>query len=138
MIARSIAAPAVVFALALWAAPAQAVQIDLFSLDEGATLHPGDEVEAIVAVTNETAKKDIIHITFELTAEVGGAPVLVGTAKRRLKLAAGETVVETIGAVVPDVPLTGEADVTVEATAKGRKSKTEASDAIFFIVAPAP
>ena len=136
MTGKTIAAAAVVLALGLWAMPAQAVQIDLSSPDEGTTVYPGDEVEMTVTVTNETAKKDIIHITFELTADIGGEPVLVGTAKRRLKLPAGETLVETMGAVVPDLPFTGQAEVTIEGVAKGKKSKTEDSASVFFVVSP--
>jgi hypothetical protein len=121
--------------LGLWAGAAQAVEIDLTSPSEGATVYPGDLVEMTVTVTNETAKKDIIHITFELVADIGGEPVLVGTAKRRLKLPAGDSVSETMGMVVPDLPFTGEADVTVEAVAVGKKSKTQASDVLLLTVA---
>lgn len=134
MIGRAIAAAAAVLALGLWAMPAQAVQIELTSPDEGAIVYPGDEVEMTATVTNETAKKDIIHITFKLTADVGGEPVLVGTAKRRLKLDAGETVSETMGAVVPGLPFTGQAQITIEGTAIGRKSKTQDSDVLMFWV----
>jgi hypothetical protein len=135
MIGKTITAVAVALALGLWAMPAQAVQIDLWSEDEGATVFPGDEVVMTVTVTNETAKKDIIHITFEMTADIGGEPVLVGTAKRRIKLPAGETLVEEMGAVVPDLPFTGQADVTIKGTAKGKKSKTEAEDTLLLTVA---
>jgi hypothetical protein len=135
MIGRSIAAAAVVLALGFWAAPAGAVGIELASDSEGATVYPGEAVEMTVTVSNETAKKDIIHITFELIADIGGEPVLVGTAKRRLKLPAGGSVTEMMGAVVPDLPFTGEADVTIEAVAVGKKSKTQASDVILLTVA---
>ena len=53
-----------------------------------------------------------------------------------MKLAAGETISETIGTEVPVTPLTEEADVTVDALAKGRKSKTEASDSVYMTLVP--
>jgi hypothetical protein len=136
MIGKWIAAAAVVFALGLWAAPADAVQIDISSPQEGQVIEPGDWVEMTVTVTNETDKKDIIIISFDLTVEIGGQPVFTGAAKRRMKLKAGETVEETIGTTVPELPLTEEADVTVEATANGRVSKTEDSDILFATVVP--
>ena len=133
---KTIAAVAVLLAFGLWASSAQAVEIDLTSADEGGVIYPGDWVEVTVTVTNETDKKDIVHIDFDLTVEVAGETVFTGAAKRRMKLAAGETVSETIGTEVPVTPLTEEADVTVDATAKGRKSKTEASDSIFMTLQP--
>ena len=136
MIGRSISAAAVLFALWLVATPAQAVQTALSSPQEGTTVYPGDEVEVIVSVINETEKKDIVHVFFDLIVDIDGEPVVVGSAKRRMKLDPGESVSETIIGVVPAVPLTAEADVTIEATAKGRKSKTEDSDAVFFVVSP--
>jgi hypothetical protein len=136
MLKGSITAVAVLFSLCLLAAPAQAVQTALSSPQEGATVYPGDEVEVTLSVINETEKKDIVHVFFDLIVDIDGEPVVVGSAKRRLKLAPGEAVSETILGVVPEVPLTAEADVTVEATAVGRKSKTEDSDAVFFVVSP--
>ena len=133
---KTISAAAVVLLLGLWTASAQAVELDLTSLDEGGVIRPGDWVEVTVTVTNETDDKDIIHIDFDLSVEVGGQTVFTGSAKRRMKLAAGETVSETIGTEVPVTPLTVEADVTVDATAKGRRSKTEASDSIFMTLMP--
>jgi uncharacterized protein (DUF58 family) len=134
MIGKTIAAAAAVLALGLWAMPAQAIDIELSSPDEGATVYPGDEVEMTVSVTNDWTKKDIIHIRFELTADIGGEPVLVGTAKRRIKLPAGETLVETMGAVVPDLPFTGQAEVTIEGTAVGKKSKDQDTDTLLLTV----
>jgi hypothetical protein len=136
MIGRWISAAAVVFALGLWAAPADAVQIDISSPQEGQVIEPGDWVEMTVTVTNETDKKDLVIISFDLTFEIGGQPVFTGAAKRRMKLKAGETKEETIGTQVPELPLTEEADVTVEATANGRVSKTEDSDILFATVVP--
>lgn len=136
MAARMIIAAVALFLVGVLAAPVQAVLTDLSSPQEGATVYPGDEVEVTVTVTNDGAKKDIVHVTFELTAEVNGEQVLVGSAKRRMKLDPGETVSETILGVVPDVGLVEEADVTITATAKGRKSKTEDSDAIFLVAVP--
>jgi hypothetical protein len=43
--------------------------------------------------------------------------------------------VEEMGAVVPDLPFTGQADVTIKGTAKGKKSKTEAEDTLLLTVA---
>lgn len=133
---KTIAAAAVLLALGLWASSAQAVQLDLTSDAEGQDICPGDWVEVTVTVTNETDKKDIVHVDFDLTVEVGGETVFTGAAKRRMKLAAGETVEETIGTEVPVTPLTEEADVTVDALAKGRKSKTEASDSVYMTLLP--
>jgi uncharacterized protein YfaS (alpha-2-macroglobulin family) len=133
---KTISAVAVVLLLGLWTGSAQAVELDLTSPQEGGVIYPGDWVEVTVTVTNETDDKDIIHIDFDLSVEVGGQTVFTGSAKRRMKLAAGETVQETIGTEVPVTPLTAEADVTVDATAKGRKSKTEASDSIFMTLMP--
>ena len=136
MIGRSITAAAALFSLWLLATPAQAVQTALSSPQEGVTVYAGDEVEVTVSVINETEKKDIVHVFFDLIVDIDGEPVVVGSAKRRMKLDPGEAVSETILGVVPEVPLTGPADVTVEATAVGRKSKTEDSDAVFFVVSP--
>ncbi len=133
---KTIAAAAVLLALGLWASSAQAVELDLTSDAEGQDICPGDWVEVTVTVTNETDKKDIVHVDFDLTVEVGGETVFTGAAKRRMKLAAGETVEETIGTEVPVTPLTEEADVTVDALAKGRKSKTEASDSVYMTLLP--
>jgi hypothetical protein len=136
MIGRSISTAAVLFALWLVATPAQAVQVALSSPQEGTTVYPGDEVEVTVSVINETDKKDIVHVFFDLIVDIGGEPVVAGAAKRRMKLDPGEAVSETIIGVVPAVPLAAPADVTIEATATGRKSKTEDSDAVFFEVSP--
>jgi hypothetical protein len=133
---KMITAAAAVLLLGLWAGSAQAVEIDLTSPDEGGVICPGDFVEVTATVTNETDKKDIIHVDFDLTVVVGGQPVFTGAAKRRLKLDAGETVSETIGAEVPVTPLAEEADVMIDATAKGKKSKTEASDSLFMTLDP--
>jgi hypothetical protein len=74
-----------------------------------------------------------------LVVEVGGQPLFVGQAKRRMKLAPGETVSETLGAEIPyPLPLPGEGDVTITATADGKRSKTEDSDSLFLTVAPGP
>jgi uncharacterized protein (DUF58 family) len=136
MIGKSIAVAALLCAFGLWAASAQAVEIEISSPQEGQTVYPGDWVEMDVTVTNETAKKDIVHITFDLTVEIGGQPVFTGAAKRRMKLAAGETVTETIGTEVPVLPLPDVADVTIEATAKGRVSKTEDYDFLTATLSP--
>lgn len=133
---KTIAAAAVLLAFGLWASSAGAVELDLTSPDEGGVIHPGDWVEVTVSITNETNTKDIVHIDFDLIVEVEGETVFTGSAKRRMKLAAGETVNETIGTEVPITPLTEEADVTVDATAKGRKSKTEASDSVYMTLLP--
>ena len=129
---KTIAAAAVLLAFGLWASSAQAVELDLTSPDEGGVIYPGDWVEVTVSVTNETDD----HIDFDLIVDVGGETVFTGSAKRRMKLAPGETVEETIGTEVPVTPLTEEADVTVDATAKGRKSKTEASDSVYMTLLP--
>jgi hypothetical protein len=137
VIARTtIVAAAALLALGLWSAPAQAVQIDLTSPSEGGVVAPGDEVEATVIVVNDTDEKDIVHVTFDLTVEIAGQPVYAATAKRRMKLAAGETVVETILVVVPEVELPAPALATVDALAKGRKSKTEDADSLSVTVIP--
>jgi hypothetical protein len=136
MMGKTIAVAAALLCLGLWASSAQAVEIDLTSADEGGVIYPGDWVEVTVTVTNETDRKDIVHINFDLTVEVAGETVFTGAAKRRLKLAAGETVQETIGTEIPVTPLTEEADVTVDALAKGRVSKTEASDSLFMTLSP--
>ena len=133
---KTIATVAVLLAFGLWASSAQAVEFDLTSEAEGQDICPGDWVMVTVSVTNETDKKDIVHVDFDLTVEVAGETVFTGSAKRRMKLAAGETVEETIGTEVPVTPLTEEADVTVDATAKGRKSKTEASDSVYMTLLP--
>jgi hypothetical protein len=138
MIGKAIAAGAVLFALGMWAAPAQAVEIDLTSPQEGTTVYPGDFVEITATVTNETAKKDIIKIDFDLVVEIGGQPYVAGQAKRRLKLEPGESVSETMGAEIPVISLPGEADVTITATANGKISKTQDSDSLFLTVAPLP
>jgi hypothetical protein len=139
MIGKAIAAGAVLFALGMWAAPAQAVEINLTSPQEGTTVYPGDFVEITATVTNETDKKDIIHIVFDLVVEVGGQPLFAGQAKMRMKLAPGETVSETMGAEIPDpLPLPGEGDVTITATANGKISKTQDTDSLFLTVAPSP
>jgi len=106
----------------LLATTAQAVQTELTSPQAGTTVYPGDEVEVTLTLTNETGDKDIVHVYFDLIVEIDGQPVVAGTAKRRMKLAPGETV--------------GEADVTIAATAKGRKSKTEDSAAVYLVVSP--
>lgn len=136
MMGKTLTAAAAVLLLGLWAGSAQAVEIDLTSADEGGVICPGDFVEVTVSVTNETDKKDIVHIDFDLTVEVGGQPVFTGAAKRRIRLAPFDTVEETLGAEVPVTPLTEEADVTIDATAKGKKSKTEASDSLFMTLLP--
>jgi hypothetical protein len=136
MIRRSITGAAVVLSMWLLATTAQAVQTELTSPQAGTTVYPGDEVEVTLTLTNETGDKDIVHVYFDLIVEIDGQPVVAGTAKRRMKLAPGETVSETILGVVPEVPLTGEADVTIAATAKGRKSKTEDSAAVYLVVSP--
>jgi uncharacterized protein YfaS (alpha-2-macroglobulin family) len=136
MMGKTISVAAVLLAFGLWAASAQAVELDLTSEDEGQIIEPGDWVQVTVSVTNETDQKDIVHIDFDLTVEVAGETVFTGSAKRRMKLAAGETVEETIGTEVPVTPLTEEADVTIDATAKGRKSKTEASDSVYMTLVP--
>jgi hypothetical protein len=43
-----------------------------------------------------------------------------------------------MGAEIPDLPLPGEADVTITATANGKISKTQDSDSLFLTVAPLP
>ena len=134
---KTIAAAAVVLAFGLWASSAQAVQLDLTSEAEGQDICHGDWVEVTVSVTNETGDKDIVHIDFDLTVEVEGETVFTGSAKRRMKLAAGAAEEETIGTEVPVTPLTEEADVTVNAAAKGRKSKTEDPDnSIYMTLLP--
>jgi hypothetical protein len=121
-------------AFAMGATSAQAVTIDLSSPQEGQVLHPGDAVEATVTVTNDTASKDVIHVTFTATAL--GYPV-TGQAKIRLKLAAGESVTRTIGAVIPaDLQLPGPVEVTITGVAVGKISGTQASDSISATVAP--
>jgi hypothetical protein len=138
MTGKAIAAVAVLFALGMWAAPAEAVEIDLTSPQEGTTVYPGDFVEITATVTNETDKKDIIKIVFDLVVEIGGQPVFAGQANMRMKLAPSESVSETMGAEIPDLPLPGEADVTITATANGKISKTQDSDSLFLTVAPLP
>ncbi|NIP97352.1 MAG: hypothetical protein GWO24_29515, partial [Akkermansiaceae bacterium] len=81
---KTIAAAAVLLALGLWASSAQAVELDLTSDAEGQDICPGDWVEVTVTVTNETDKKDIVHVDFDLTVEVGGQTVFTGAAKRRM------------------------------------------------------
>ena len=72
MMRKTIAAAAVLLAFGLWASSAQAVELDLTSLDDGQDISPGDWVEMTVTVTNETDTKDIVHIGFDLIVEVGG------------------------------------------------------------------
>jgi hypothetical protein len=133
---KTITAAAAVLLLGLWAASAQAVEIDLYSDADGGFIEVGDWVVVEVTVTNETDKKDIVHVDFDLIVEVGGETVFTGSAKRRMKLGAGDTIIEEIGTEVPVTPLTEAAAVTVDATAKGRKSKTEASDSVHMTLLP--
>jgi hypothetical protein len=134
---KIISVAAVLLAFGLWAASAQAVELDLTSDAEGADICPGDWVEVTVTVTNDDlTKKDIVHVDFDLTVEVGGETVFTGSAKRRMKLAPDTTEEETIGMDVPETPLTEEADVTIDATAKGRRTKSEATDSLFMTLLP--
>ena len=137
MIGRTtIAAAAALFALGMWAAPAQAVQIDLASPAEGGVVQPGDEVEATITVTNDTAEKDIVHITFDLTVEIAGEPVYTATAKRRMKLAADEAVIETILVVIPDVDLPVPALASMSCLP--RRSTVNGSSVFAVIRPPSP
>jgi hypothetical protein len=134
---KIISVAAVLLAFGLWAASAQAVELDLTSDAEGADICPGDWVEVTVTVTNDDlTKKDIVHVDFDLTVEVGGETVFTGSAKRRMKLAPDTTEEETIGMDVPETPLTEEADVTIDATAKGRRTKSEGTDSLFMTLLP--
>lgn len=138
MLRKNLIAAAVAPLLLLWwATPARAVDIELESPQENTTVHPGDIVEMTVTVTNDTAEKDNIHVTYRLTIEIGGQPIAVGQAKRRMKLEAGETVSETLVVEIPpDLPLPAPADVTIEGTAVGRRSKTTDTDTLSLTVAP--
>jgi hypothetical protein len=137
MLKRLIPCAVALLALGLWVPHAQAVTIDLSSPQEGGTVHPGDMVEMTVTVTNDWDKKDIIHVFFDLTVEVGGEPMIVGQAKRRLKLEAGETVEETMAVEIPaELPIMEPAVVTIDALAIGRKSQTEDSDTLSLTVEP--
>jgi hypothetical protein len=137
MMGKTISAAAVILCLGLWVSSAQAVGLDLTSEAEGQDICPGDWVEVTVEVTNDDlTKKDIVHVDFDLTVEVGGETVFTGSAKRRLKLAPNTTERETIGMEVPETPLTEEADVTIDATAKGRRTKSEGTDSLFMTLLP--
>ncbi len=121
------------------ATTAKAVTIDLSSSPpSGSTLYPGDTLVLSVTVTNDTAKKDFVFVWFSITIEGGGRPVVLGKARPlRLKLDSGESVTKTITATIPEFPPVlplGLIDVTIEATAEGKKSKTTDTDSVYFFL----
>ena len=118
---------------AMGATTAQAVDL---TLELNATeFHPGDWVEVTVTVENDTAKKDIVHVTFSATAV--GYPV-TGVARMRMKMAPGEVVVETIAMQVPTdlPPLPGPVEVTLTGVATGKKSKTNDTESVTGTLIP--
>jgi len=130
---------AIVFPVFLMGATvAKAVTIDLSSPQEGDVLGPGDTVELTLTVTNDTPKKDIVFVWFTMTLEVEGLeePIVLGKARPlRLKLDPDESITKTLAATIPeflpDLPF-GLIDVTIEATAEGKKSKTTDTDSVYF------
>ena len=121
----------------LMGAVAQAVTVDLSSPQEGAVLSPGDSVEVTLTVTNDTADKDIVFVFLSLVVDADGQPIVLGEARPlRLKLEAGEAVTKTIAATIPDMFMpqlqAGSYDVTINAFADGKKSKTTDEDMLLF------
>ncbi len=118
------------------AATAQAVTIDLSSPQEGEVLGPGDTVELTMVVTNDTDKKDIVFVWLSMVIETEERTIVLGRARPlRLKMDAGDEVTKTIAATIPEflpeLPF-GLLDVTIEATADGKRSKTTDTDSTYF------
>ena len=128
---------AIVCPILMAATTAQAVTVDLASPQEGTVLGPGDSVEVTMTITNETADKDIVFVWLSLTIDADRQEIVLGQARPlRLKLEAGESVSKTIAATIPDVfipqLLAGIYDVTINAVAEGKKSKTTDEDMLLF------
>ena len=120
------------------AAAAQAVTVDLSSPQEGTEVQPGATIEMTVTVTNDAEIKDCVVVTLKLVAEGIQHPV-VAKGWIRLKLEPGETATRTIALVVPEtLELSGPVPASIEATASGKKTQTEATDSVSLTLVPAP
>jgi hypothetical protein len=117
-------------------AVAQAVTVDLSSPQEGTEVQPGATVEMTVTVTNDAAIKDCVVVTLKLVADGIQHPV-VAKGWIRLKLEPGESATRTIALVVPaDLKLSAAVPATIEATASGKKTQTEATDSVSLTLVP--
>ena len=117
-------------------AVAQAVTVDLASPQEGTEVQPGATVEMTVTVTNDAAIKDCVVVTLKLVADGIQHPV-VAKGWIRLKLEPGESATRTIALVVPaDLKLSAAVPATIEATASGKKTQTEATDSVSLTLVP--
>ncbi len=136
MFAKVVCAVGLVPLAVLGAGVAQGVTVDLSSPQEGSVVHPGDTVALTLTVTNDTAEKDVIAVTLNLTID-GLQHAVVARGSFRLRLDAGQSVTKTLSLTIPpDLPLQGPVVGTLEATAVGRRSQTQDSDSLTITLAP--
>ena len=117
---------------------AEAVTLDITSPTDGSVFGPGDTVVFAMTVTNDTDDKDVIFIMIQATIEINGRYNSSESAKPfKVKLDAGKSVYNMSSLTIPEnlpEPPIGQITITLEATAVGKKSKTQSSDAVTVIL----
>ncbi len=133
---RLTAVLAACLALATTSSIACAVEVDIASSQEGATLHPGDSISLTVTVRNDALIPD--RIVAKVSLQIGETVLgCQGQGALQADLPPGGTATKTFSLIIPkSLVLTQPTTGTASVQAISRRTGATDNDSLTFIVEP--